>query len=55
MKTNMVRPLMTLMLLLLGAGFAYAAQTLLIEGKYQSKNLYVQNAANAGGVGFLCV
>jgi hypothetical protein len=54
MKTNMVRPLMTLVLLLFGAGFACASQTLLIEGKYQSKNLYVQNAANSGGVGF-CV
>ncbi|MCA6361998.1 MAG: hypothetical protein IM638_03110 [Bacteroidetes bacterium] len=41
-------------MLLFGAGATHASQALLVEGKYQSKNLYVQNAVNDGGVGY-CV
>lgn len=54
MKTELVRPLLIFALLLSGAGVAHASQALLVEGKYQSKNLYVQNAVNDGGVGY-CV
>ncbi|MCU0435501.1 MAG: hypothetical protein MUC87_18730 [Bacteroidia bacterium] len=54
MKTKLVRPLLIFAMLLTGAGAANAAQALLVEGKYQSKNLYVQNALNDGGIGY-CV
>jgi hypothetical protein len=42
-------------LLLVGAlstGFVAAAATLVIEGKYQNKNVYVHNGFGVGGVGF---
>jgi hypothetical protein len=33
-------------------GFNAGAATLVIQGKYQNKNLFVQNASGSGGVGF---
>ena len=36
----------------LSAGFMACAATLVIEGKYQNKNVYVHNGLGAGGVGF---
>jgi len=46
---------MNKLLLLVGAlstGFIASAATLVIEGKYQNKNVYVHNGLGAGGVGF---
>jgi hypothetical protein len=37
---------------MLSAGFAVNAATLVIEGKYQNKNVYVHNGFGVGGVGF---
>lgn len=34
------------------SGFAAISATLVIEGKYQNKNVYVHNGFGAGGVGF---
>lgn len=39
-------------LLVLAVSVSFAAATLVVEGKYQNKNLYVQNFFGGSGVGF---
>lgn len=41
-----------LLLCVIAIGFSLNAKTLVIEGKYQNKNIYVQNSLNSNGVGF---
>lgn len=47
-----MRKLFASIVLFFTLGVAFASSTLLVEGKYQNKNLYVQNFFGGSGIGF---
>ena len=52
MVYNMRKHFLAIILTLLITGFSFAASTIILEGNYQGKNLFVQNPFAGSGVGF---
>ncbi|HIA36059.1 MAG TPA: hypothetical protein EYN89_04815 [Flavobacteriales bacterium] len=48
----MKRTLISVLTLILSVGYVHAAGTIILEGNYQGKNLFVQNPFTGSGVGF---